>query len=272
MAGIARQQAVIRRRRQQMMMMARAATGARRAFRAARTIQRNFRVIRRRYKGFTKGRIGQSAQSRANAKTHEASNLDGDLRASRTLYYYDLTNIAEGSTINLRQKQQVYLAGVKICFQWENEQDIPLTMNFAVVHDKQSNNAVTAINVNDFFRATGATSRNTDFSNVLTNNELHCNNLNTDRFTVLRHKRYLIGTKNNASGNHSNTRSSYGQIHDWISVRRKVTYEDTHCQSKIWIMYWFDRFQDPAAQIPVPNVAKISQHFKVYFREPILGA
>lgn len=273
MAARARRAAFLRRRN--IMMYARAASGMRRAAAAARTIQKGYRLYRgarRRYKGMTLGRIGQSKRARANAKTHLARNTDGDLRATRTLYQQELTNISEGTSINLRLKQQIYVAGVRICFQYENEQDVPVTVNFCVVHDKQSNNAVSSININDFFRATGATSRNMDFSNALTNNEFHCAPLNTDRFTVLKHERFMIGSRNNQGLSYSTTTRSYGSMLRYVKIGRKITYEDTNCQSKIWVMYWFDKFQEPATTAPTTGVVKVSEHYKLYFREPVFGA
>lgn len=271
---LARQRRQAASRRNMTMAFARTAHGLRNMERAANTIGRAYRTykkVRGKYKGFNRARIGLKPTEPTNAKTHQASNDDADLKSTRTLYNYDLTNIPLATGINARLRQQVYLAGVNICFQWENEGSQPYTMNFAVVHDKQSNNSVTSVNTNDFFRTIGATSRNTDFSITLTNNEMHCLALNTDRFTVLKHVRELIAPPGTPTV-YSTNRESYGQMNMYIPIKRKVTYEDNHCQSKIWVLYWFDRFQAPAGEVVASNVVKISQHFKVYFREPILGA
>lgn len=232
--------------------------------RAAIRIGRAYRRYKRRK---TVGRIGESVRSPTRSKTHlSASNVA--TRDTRVLYNTELTAlVATGSGINARERQQVYFGGVKFCISCRNNATVPLLVNYAIVHDKQTNNALTSVNPNDFFRTQGSTSRNTDFNNALSSLEFHCNHLNTDRFTVLHHRRIMLGPSPISTGYTPNVRTNFRQIRKYVPIKRKIAFEDNLAQSKIWFIMWCDRQFTTGGSSSVAGAIEWQERHWSYFRE-----
>ena len=134
--------------------------------------------------------------------------------STRTLYFTELQDITKTTTneIDKRQRDVVKLSGVKLCIEVNHLQTAPLLVNYAIVYDKRSNDGTTTVNTGDFFRANGGTQRAKDFSTVLSSAEFHCLPLNTDRFTVLWHKRFKLGVNTPSGGYSNNSRENYRMI------------------------------------------------------------
>ena len=190
--------------------------------------------------------------------------------STRTLYFTELQDITKTTTneIDKRQRDVVKLSGVKLCIEVNHLQTAPLLVNYAIVYDKRSNDGTTTVNTGDFFRANGGTQRAKDFSTVLSSAEFHCLPLNTDRFTVLWHKRFKLGVNTPSGGYSNNSRENYRMIQKYQKINKLIRYEDGSAQSKIWLMWWCDLFSNPAATPAAANVLQYQHEGIVYFREP----
>lgn len=234
-----------------------------RYYRAARIIGRAWR----RNRGRLKNRIGK-APGTATSKRCAIVNTDVISKATRTIYEINLVQIPKTTTnaIDSRQRDIVNVRGFKLCFQIRNKRPEPLLFNMAVVYDKRSNDAAVVVNENDFFRGAG-NDRGQAFSNTLTSNEFHCLPLNKDRFTILWHKRFMIGGDSDTTDIKNVTRN-YRMFHKWLPLKKQIAFDDDNAQSKIWLIYWGDRFLEPASAAAASDTFDIMEYHKVYFREP----
>lgn len=212
------------------------------------------------------GRIGKPVGT-ATSKSRAIVNTTNG-RSTRTLYSSELTNIPKGTTNqrNERDRHLVNLRGFKLCFSLRNNLAIPLVYNIAVVYDKRSNDDTASVSVNDFFRGSGA-NRAVDFSTGLSALQLHCKPLNKDRFTILWHHRGQLAPRQDGT-NFNSTYPNIKQLHKWIGLRKQVSYEDGHAQSKIWLIYWCDQFQDEASDAAIVGALTFQEYHITYFREP----
>lgn len=238
-------------------------------YRAAKVIGRAWRKRRpvRRRQGM--GRIGNN-RGRAIAKRTQPATFTNLSGSTRTLYERDLTDISKTTTneINARQRDTCFVSGVKICMELKNLRSIPLLFNYAVVFDKRGNDQTTVLDTTDFFRAMDSDDRSTDFSIVLRSNEFHCLPLNTDRFTVLTHQRMRLGPVSTSSQFTTENNTNYRFIEKWVKLGKNLSWNDGHCQSKIWFIMWADNMLNGSGTAAQTNQFQCDAKFVTYFREP----
>lgn len=221
--------------------------------------------IRRRYGE----RIGQE-----NAKRVQTSTVQTTFRSSRVLYNEGLMDIPKAVTLdqnlNRRVRDMVNISGIQLTMEVNNaDAQIPQLCNFAVIAPKQG---ASGVNASHFFRAMNqGAARSIDFSLALSSNEMHTLPINSDRYLVFWHKRFMLNPRVGGTEFSANSGKSYRIIKKYIKLRRQVRFDNVESQpesGQIWLVYWFDRFGAPQNG-PVRNsVTEVSIRAVVYFREP----
>jgi hypothetical protein len=145
----------------------------------------------------------------------------------------------------------------------------PLYVNVAVVYDKRSNDGTTVVGTGDFFRSRGGNTRAQDFGTALGGLEFRCLPLNTDRFSVIRHKRFMLLSKNPVNTTYAYaTGKSFKLYEDWIPLKRRITFEDGSAQSKIWLLIWCDEMFANPGDAPEGGALTLTRRCTIYFKEP----
>lgn len=228
--------------------------------------------LRRRYGG-RKTRNKKRAFSRANigeplgtssVKTRIVQ-VGGQL-TKRTFGQHDLTVIPEGTGESQRERQIINCRGFSISLTFKNESsqvaDL-LTLNVAVVAMKHSSAA--AIPPENWFKAEdNADQRGTDFTPALTNEEFFNLPINTDLYTVLKHKRYHLRHQQGGIDRY------WRRIKWYIRLKRQLVYEDAtegSCRNKVFVVYWCDRFQNPSGSAAGAPGVTTQGKFVTYFRD-----
>lgn len=218
---------------------------------------------------FSRRNIGD-APGTSSAKSVEQES-HGDFLATRTLYNTDLTSIGHTTSneINGRQRNAAYVSGFKLCFELRNTTAAPLYWNVAVISFK-TENAGDKNFATDFFRNPGgATARSIDFGNTnlkaLTRN---CYPINTDKFTILKHKRLKLSGKGNVdyNGELQNTMNMNMYIPLKRQVRWDTTAQNNPVSGSVYLVYWIDLFGDNSV-LPIPDAAVMSHTYTTYFRD-----
>lgn len=217
---------------------------------------------------FRRSNIGDPVSS-TNAKSTLIDNTQSIVRSTRILYFLDITQLAQNALeINTRQRQHVNMRGFKICMEVTNTTPNALYFNVAVIAPKDDGATFSG---NDFFRQ-NTQFRSQNFSNALSGMEFHCLPINTDDYTVLRHKRYQLNHQNstNAFANRQYG-TSYRTIDWYVPLKRQVRYrggETTEATSgKVLHVFWFALFNS-AAGAGSTQCGITSQRIITYFREP----
>lgn len=216
-----------------------------------------------------KGRIGFPKGTATSKRAATVTNT-GDPLSTRTLYYENLVNIAKTSTneIDKRQRDNAYISGFKICYDVLNYSVNPVLLNVAVVYDKRSNDGTVIMALDDFFRSSEGNNRAKDFSITLDANEFHCLPLNTDRFSVLKHGRFTLGPTQSATvGAYTVNRENYKSIMWWVPLKKQIRYNDGNAQSKVWLIWWCDKFQ-AGTGVAAVTIGQTQIHAVTYFKEP----
>lgn len=193
--------------------------------------------------------------------------INGD---SRTLYTTHLTSCNYGDDTNQRERNVVNFKGFKLCMMHRNQTAVPIYFNMAVISRKGGDMALTP-NATDFFRAHNV-NRSKDFNDNLTAMEFHCSPINTDMYTVLKHKRYIMAPKNNSSVNwQSRVGQSWRNVDWYVKLNRQLRFDtnaDTVPQSgACWLVYWCDTLEANSTSTAV-SAALGSQFYLVTYWRP----
>lgn len=242
---------------------------SRAARRASQWAKRNPRVRRKRttVRRSNIQRVGFHPSEVSAVKTFTGTDFDATNQAIRTLYTYDITSVPKGTTndIDMRQRDQVYLNGIKILMSIKNTSPDPLHLNVAVLMNKQDPSG--AISATDFFRGSGDT-RSVDFNPaILNSNDFRARPVNTDKNVILMHQRYTLATDRASNAYEPGFRSSYVMLDKYVPIKRVITYDGNAANTKIWLVYWMDNFNNIPGAV-IGNRSEVSIRCITNFKEP----
>lgn len=216
-------------------------------------------------------RIGEPVGT-GGSKRIVVSQSDPNTNNTRTLVTHALLDIPQGTDIDERERRLANVRGFKICMEVKNLENEPLYFNIAVLNLKSGAGSSSGqINNIDFFRASEGPSRARDFANDLNGMEFHCLPINTDRYNILRHKRYrLVPPVGGTTVSHSGF--SYMNVDWYIPLKRQIRWDAATATSpesgECWVVYWADKFSALAGSTPVTNAFSVTHRMVTYFREP----
>lgn len=254
-----------------------AASVGRHLYNNRKTYARAARVIGRAWRRRRKAPVGPSRYGMgkrvAKTKRWEAAAEVNQTESTRTLYYDNLISLSQTTTneIDKRQRRVAYISGFKICAELKNQNAKPMLCNIALVHDRRTNEGESIIPTDEFFRANSGNVRAKEFGVLRDSHEFHCSPLNTDRFTVIRHWRFKLAP-NPVVGSEGFT--SQASMNNWrtferyVPIKKNFAWNDTQPQSKLWLMRWYDGFQQATGTAAISNAVNFDMHVTGYFREP----
>lgn len=192
---------------------------------------------------------------------------------TRTLYKHELTEIPRAATneIDSRMRDILNIRGFKLYMHFDSAASTPrpTTVNVAVISPKDG-----VLDVSDvgFFRGTGLT-RGLDFDPTILNSlDFNTRHINTDKYIILWHKRFLMAERNSGAAARTNKQNSYVMIKKWVGLKRQVRYDGIPegppgaRTGPVWLVYWIDKYQT-AAGPGIPD-GSLACRAVTYFREP----
>ena len=248
-------------------------TAYRAAGRIARFAYRRWRGRKRKKPHHPKNarkRIGKPVGT-STAKSKIIVNTGLASKNTRTQYIIDLSEVPKSDAIDNRVRNIINVRGFKFCMFVHNREDIPLTFNIAVISPK----AQTGVDTVDFFRGQGAKQRGIDFATFNTSLEFKCLPINTDKYNILRHKRYTLG----AAGGEVNPqdwkcdrRCTYMEFMWYTKLNRQWQYDSTTDNGpesgRVFLVYWADTWGTDGGAAPIVNAYAVMEKHLLYFKEP----
>lgn len=218
---------------------------------------------------FSKKNIGEQVGS-SNCKRVVTYVRDNLAQSTRILYSDTITDVpaaTTGNPINQRQRDIINCRGFKIRLTFRNITAMQMTYHIAVISPKSLQNNV---NPTGFFRGDD-NDRDLDFSTARSYLDFTHKHINTDKYNILFHKKYLVqaGNANAASGSCAGSSPCYRQIQKWVPLKRQLRYNDTvgaSCESPIYIVRWCDRMDANTNDLPSEAYIENVQ-VTMYFRE-----
>lgn len=189
---------------------------------------------------------------------------------TRTLYTTALAYIPKQTTAdeqNLRDGNKVTIKGFAINIRFDNlSHDAGLYINVAIVIPRQSS----AVSASEFFRDWGI-ERWLDFATGWSS-EVTNRPINTDKYEVIMHRRYLLNQANEVSvgtGNFPNAPSGV-RLQMYSKVNRAFTYDGTSGNTKEalpYLIHWCDQQRAASGSAAVNDVLRIHRTVKIVYRE-----
>lgn len=209
----------------------------------------------------------------ARTKSCETVNAAYATMSTRTLYDYNVVNIPPYTNDNNaeREHDQINLRGLKIDILLSTSSTCtdPMYFHWALVQPRYQ----ATISTNEFFSADGITAkgRGIDFAATdLSAQQFNTLPISTDRFTVLIHKKVLIGQKILANVSYSGI--PYVQhISRYVPIKRQLQYENTmspSCSTPIYICFWADHISANAGGAPTGSHLARAIRVVAKFKEP----
>lgn len=188
-------------------------------------------------------------------------------RTTRLQYTDGLLDIAQGTEVNQRLRNCINVIGVRIIAEIKNRSADPLLLNLAIIASK----GTSGVETQDFFRD-HATERAVDFGTALSSIEFHHLPINTDKYTVLRHKRYtLMPGASGGTNIITNQGKSWMTINWWQPIRRQVRYDTSNANNpedgNVTFVYWADKFESASGTTTSTNQFAIAYRQVVHFKE-----
>lgn len=209
---------------------------------------------------------------KATAKRNETINENTIAWDDNTLYPYDILQLGRTSTneINQRQRDVSNVRGFKLCMEVRNNGTSPLYWNVAVcaVNERGGHNA--AYHEDDFFRSYG-NERAVAFGDAnLGTLDRHCRPINSDKFTILMHKRFKLGPVSPIA--YSDDKKSYMNFMRYVPLKRQIRWSDGSTDSipenaNLYLYHWFGQW-NKATNVVSTGAATGSLRSVIYFREP----
>jgi len=212
-------------------------------------------------------RIGTSS-----SKVSEQKNTSLATKSTRTQYVQNLCTVSSGTTRSTRERGVINCRGFRICMSAVNDQNVPMYLNVAVVHGKVDE---TAVGTPNFFRSP-ETSRAKDFDNTLSSLEFHCLPINTDKYTILKHKRFILGPETTVAGDFATGVTKNWTNIDWyVKLKRQLRFDDsintTPVSGNVWLVYWADLWSANSNTTAVATALRVNERHLMYFHEPKTG-
>jgi len=228
-------------------------------------VKSRYRASGRAGSAFSRRNIGEPVGMATNKK--HSTVADWQFLATRTLAPTPLTDIAKTTTneINRRQRDIINLRGFKIHFDFDvtNGKDEFIYVNMAVLSPKDSLTVPTT----EFYKAEGSsTTRYKSFNTTLSSMQMHYYSINTDRYTILLHKRWEVNRSSRGVGG-----PTWRAYKKYIKVNRQISYsseaQDT-CNDPIFIVIWCDQAGVTSGSPAVADVLTYSFLVESIYKEP----
>ena len=184
---------------------------------------------------------------------------------------YDNQPNTTGNSLNTRNRMTVNLRGIKICFHMINLTHEHLTFHFAIVHNRRNNNEPSTT---DFYRNDGriGNERSIPFSAELTGMDHHCLNLNTDKWTVIKHYKFHVHRNANTGTQYNEHMKNFVHFEKYLKLNKQIRFDDlagaTDYSPKLQILHWADSCVSPANATSVNNAYSLGINTITYFRDP----
>lgn len=187
--------------------------------------------------------------------------------ATKSIYSYNLTDLAKGDDIDQRERYIVNVRGFKIRMYFRNNVNIPIMVNWALVAGRGAN----AVSSTDFFRANG-TARS-QAAGTGGGVEQTFADINTDDYVVLRHKRFLLSEISNPTPafNTIEQKSSWKIKEFYMPLKRQLRYEgdgETTCTEKVFFVAWVSKPSDLVTDTATTDAVKLTLQTIMYYKEP----
>ena len=223
--------------------------------RGMRTARKYRRIARGKRQRFGRSTFGFSPGSQLTRRHLAVETYNYSLN-TRVLNVNDLTQIAQGPNLNQREYDMIYVSGYKISMQLRSGRPDPSMFHVALIAPREYCGVAETPNFQEnFFRGFEQT-RGIDFSTALASQQFHEYPINSDKFHIFWHKRFVIGPEDTTSPVEEynvGVSKNWKWIKKYVPIKRQIRFENGTAGSatnRIYLVQWGDLFLNDPASTP----------------------
>jgi hypothetical protein len=242
------------------------ASGRRSYKRRKYTAKRRYKKRSNRKRLFSKTRLGNRVGT-ATAK-YQYTLSDWFNYSSRTVAVIPLNEILK-TTDNLitgRQRDIINLRGYRIQFHFKCNMPDFQYVNMAVIAPTEG----ITVGPSDFFKSEGSnTTRYRDFALDLSSLQFAELPINSDKYLIMKHKRWVINRSTRGTGT-----ADFRTYSTYIPVKRQLTFDplssggNSGVNERTFMIWWTDGGGVPAGSAVSENALSVAASIVTVFREP----
>ena len=209
--------------------------------------------------------LGKPSGHSENKRTDQqvgATSLNNKVLSFQSLIRVE-KDVSGDENIAKRSRDTIHHKGVKICFMAKNRLKEPLFFNWAIVIPKATN----AINAADILRGDD-TERAQGIDNNRTYMDLRCLPINSDRYRIVKHKRFTILPDSDKDITNPNEGRDMRVVEEYIRTDRQLFFEGDISLplTNVWMIWWCDFYGSAPGGVQIPSM---DYSFKLvnYFKE-----
>lgn len=193
-----------------------------------------------------------------------------------TLYGGDCCNINQGDLINDRERNQIYLDGIKIDLTLWGLTNVPVFCNIAVINTLRNNAPIPAsFTSRTFFRTLGSSVRNFAFSDVNLNGfDRYSLPMATDAMAVVHRSKFLLGipvSTTGAFGGGAGGPRNWRTYKKYVPIKKSVAFNDaagTSAYTQYYVLIWFTEWTQAQSGFPqVAKLVKLNGRITTYYKD-----
>ena len=203
------------------------------------------------------------------AKTNVVLNED-IFPNTRTKFDRELTGIEKETAtthgIDLRERDIINVLGFKVQTCVKNVSLYnPVQFNYAFVSPKSDKDVPDT----EFFRSRDF-SRAFTFSLVNSAVSMNMNSINTDKYTVLLHKKVMLGPAGGSTADTSGVIPNWANLDYWVPLKRQLRYNFAgECETPVFFVSWFCEQMVSSGDPVSTGSIKIQNNICAYFKESL---
>lgn len=190
-------------------------------------------------------------------------------RSGNELTTLNLTLIDQGSDINNRERQVIYVRGVRFTWFVKNTVAKPMFANWALIELKYTNGLPSLSEMkSEFFRGHFSV-RASDFDSVGTAIRKHNYGINTDKYIVHAQGKFTLAP-NTSTGFQSGTANNWKKVEEYVKINKKIKYDDATdtAVNPLYFVSWVNPW-DTESLLPTAGQQTTAFDSTVYFQECI---
>jgi len=172
-------------------------------------------------------------------------------------------DVSGDENISKRSRDTIHHKGVKICFMAKNRLKEPVFFNWAIIIPK-ADNSINALNI---LRG-DETERDQSIDNSRTYMDLRCLPINSDRYRIVKHKRFTILFDSDKDISNPNEGCDMRVVEEYIRIDRQIFFDGDIALplTNVWMVWWCDFYGSAPGALIIPSL-DYSYKLVNYFKE-----
>lgn len=213
----------------------------------------------------------------SSCKSSQIANTVPTTILTKTIANALITDINQGDTRNARERNVIYIKGLRIRMTFRNNNSLPKWVNVAVLNPKDpfpsSGGSANLFTTDKFFRILGQVDRSPNDGSTMNGLQWGTTPINTDTNNVVWHTRFRLGPRFETTTQAFTTGTgapAYRTLSRYLKIGKKIAYQTTAgntCLAPLWLVIYCSSFEEDATAPEAGNAIIYQADLVTYFTD-----